>query len=167
MHAPPQQSQLKTLKTKGESSLPLLLGRLLGLLLLPLLLLLVEPVHALALNLVHEVEVALVEVVDAHVAVLAAGAVALARRVGGHGVERAEVAAHAAHLLLEDLVVEARLELALARRRARHVHGGLAAAEDHEVLLHRDGGAVHGRVGGVGLEDFEVAGRDELGCMLV
>lgn len=87
----------------------------------------------------------------ADVAVLGTARVALARGIRGNGVERAKVPAHTAHLVLEDLVVEARLELALAGARARHVHGGLPAAEDHKVLLRRDGCRVQRRVGGVRL----------------
>jgi hypothetical protein len=59
-------------------------------------------------------------------------------------------------------VVETRLELALASGRARDVHGGLSTTQDDEVLLGCDGGRVQGCVGGVGLDDFEVAGRNEL-----
>lgn len=121
-----------------------------------------QAVDPFPLNLVEEIEVALVEVVDTDVAVLSAACVALAGRVGGDGVEGAEVAPHAADLVLEDLVVEAGLELALSRGGSGDVHGGLATAEDDEVLLGGDGGAVEGGIGCVGLDDGEVAGRDEL-----
>lgn len=69
------------------------------------------------------------------------------------------MAPDAADLVLEDLVVEAGLELALARGRGGDVHGGLAAAEDDVVLLGGDAGAVERRVGRVGLEDLEVPRR--------
>ena len=121
-----------------------------------------QPVLALPLHLVHKVKVALVKLVDADVAVLSAAGIAFARRVAGDRVEGTEVTAHAANLLFKNLVVEARLELALTGRGGGDVHGGLATAEDDEVLLGRHGGGVEGGVGDVGLEDLEVLGRDEL-----
>lgn len=68
------------------------------------------------------------------------------------------MAAHATDLVLEDLVVEARLELALAGGGGGDVHGGLAAAQDHVVLLRGDACAVERGVGGVRLQELEVAG---------
>ena len=126
---------------------------------------LLHPVRAFPLDLVHEVKVPLVEVVNADVAVFSAACVALAGGVGGDGVERAEVATDTADLVLENLVVESGLELALAGGGRGDVHGGLATTEDDEILLGRDGGAVEGRVGGVGLHDREVASIDELFIM--
>jgi hypothetical protein len=114
------------------------------------------------LDLVHEVEVALVEVVDTDVAVLTTAGVALARGIGGDGVEGTEVASHAADLVLEDLVVESSLKLTLASRGLGDFHGGLATSEDDKVLLGGDGGAVERCVGRVVLEDLEVLGGDEL-----
>lgn len=124
--------------------------------------LLLHFVHSLPLDLVHEIEVTLVEVVNSHVAVLSAACVALTVGVGGDGVEGTEVATHTADLVLEDLVVEAGLELTLTGRGTGDVHGGLTTTEDHEVLLRGDGGAVEGSVADVGLENFEVRGGDEL-----
>lgn len=123
---------------------------------------LLHSVQAFPLDLVVEVEVALVKVVNANVAVLSAACVALAGRVGGDGVEGTEVASHTADLVLEDLVVEAGFEFTLAGRGSGDVHGCLTTSEDNKVFLGGDGGAVEGGVGGVGLEDFEVLGRDEL-----
>lgn len=100
---------------------------------------------------------------DANVAVLSAAGVAAAGGIGGDGVERAKVATDAANLVLEDFVVEAGLELALASGGCGDVHGGLATAEDDEVLFAGDGGAVEGGIAGVVFEDGEVAGGDELG----
>lgn len=74
-----------------------------------------------------------------------------------------EVTADTPNLVLEDLVVEPRLEFTLARGGRGDVHGGLATAEDDKVLLAGDAGTVEGRIGGVGLEDLEVLGGDELG----
>jgi hypothetical protein len=72
------------------------------------------------------------------------------------------VAPHAANLVLKDLVVEARLEPPLPRRRRRHLGRGLPAAQNDKVLLGRDGRRVERRVGRVALEDFEVLGGDQL-----
>ena len=127
-----------------------------------LLLLLVELVLPLPLNLVHEVVVALVEVVDTDVTVLTTAGVALAGRIGGDRVEGTEVTAHATNLALEDLVVETGLEFTLAGRGGGDIHGGLTATEDNVVLLASDGSAVKRGVGGVGLENLEVLGCDEL-----
>lgn len=69
---------------------------------------------------------------------------------------------HAADLVFEYLVVEAGFEFALPGRGGGDVHGGLAAAEDHEGFLGGDGGGVEGGVGGVGFQRGEVAGGDEL-----
>lgn len=69
----------------------------------------------LLLDLVHEIEIALVEMMHAHVAILATAGVAAALGIDGDGVEGPEVALDAADLVLEDAVVEARFELALAR----------------------------------------------------
>lgn len=123
---------------------------------------LLQSVGAFSLHLVCEIKVALVKVVDADVAVLSAAGVAAAGGVGSDGVEGTKVATDAADLVLEDLVVEAGFEFTLAGRGGGDVHGGLATAEDDKVLLAGDGGAVEGGIGGVGLEDLEVASRDEL-----
>lgn len=132
---------------------------------------LLHSVQPLPLDLVVEVEVALVEVVNSNVAVLSAACVALARGVGGDGVEGTEVTSHTADLVLEDLVVETGLELTLSGRGSGDVHGGLTTTEDDEVLLGGDSSAVQGSIGDVCLENLEVAGRDKLGevsvCTLV
>lgn len=139
------------------------------------------PVEVLPLNLVQEVEIALVKVVHSDVTVLSSGRVALAGWVRGDGVlmkrvsmqrpplkpkgktyQRTEVTTHTADLLLKDLVVEPRLELTLTGGGGSDVHSGLTTTEDDEVLLGGDGGAVERGVGGVGLEQLEVAGGDEL-----
>ena len=78
-----------------------------------------------------------------------------------------EVAPHAADLVLEDLVVEAGLELALASAGGGDVHGGLATAENDVVLLGSDTGAVERGVGGVGLQELEVAGGHEAGGLIL
>lgn len=75
--------------------------------------------------------------------------------------QRTEVASYATDLVLEDLVVETRLELSLAGGGRGDVHGRLATAQDHVVLLRGDACAVEGRVGGVRLEELEVAGGDQ------
>lgn len=76
--------------------------------------------------------------------------------------KRSEVATDTANLLLEDFVVEAGLELSLAGRGPGNVHGCLTTAEDDEILLRSDSGAVHRGISDVGLEDLEVLGGDEL-----
>ena len=78
-----------------------------------------------------------------------------------------EMATDTADLLLEDLVVEPGLELTLSRGGGGDVHGGLAAAEDDVVLLGGDAGAVERGVGGVGLEQLEVAGGHEAGGLVL
>ncbi len=128
----------------------------------PILFFLRHAVDTLPLHLVQEIKVALVEVVDTNVTVLTTRAVALAGGVGGDGVEGTEVTTDTANLVLEDLVVETGLELTLAGRGTGDIHGGLTTTEDDEVLLGCDCSAVEGGVGGVGLDDLEVTGTDEL-----
>ena len=77
------------------------------------------------------------------------------------------MAPHAADLVLEDLVVEAGLELALASAGGSDVHGGLATAEDDVVLLGGDAGAVERGVGGVGLKELEITGGHEAGGLVL
>ena len=109
----------------------------------------------LALNLKLEVKVGRVEVVHTHVTVLTTGAVALASGVDCDVVERTEVTAHTADLLLENLVVEARFEFTLARRSGCDVHSSLSTSENNKLLGFRcDRGRVERCVGNVGLEDF-------------
>ncbi len=71
------------------------------------------------------------------------------------------MAPDAADLVLEDLVVEAGLELALPRGGGGDVHGSLATAEDGVVLLWSEARAVERGIGGVGFEDLEVARRHQ------
>ena len=121
----------------------------------------------LTLNLELEVKVGRVEVVHTHVTVLTTGAVALASGVDSDVVERTEVTTHTANLLLEDLVVEAGLELTLAGRGGGDVHGGLTTTEDNVVLrVGGDGGGVEGCVGDVGLEDLHRVGVVQLGGLV-
>ena len=68
-----------------------------------------------------------------------------------------------ADLLLEDLVVETRLELSLACRGGGDVHGGLSSSEDDKVLLWCDGGGVEWGIGDEGLHDLKVGGINDLG----
>lgn len=104
----------------------------------------------LLLNLIHEIKIALIEMMHADISILPAARIAAAAGIDGDGVEGPKVALDAADLVLEDAVVEAGFELALARGGGGHVHGGLAAAEDHEGFVGRDGGGVEGGVGDVG-----------------
>ena len=67
-----------------------------------------------------------------------------------------------ANLVLENLVVEARLKFSLSRRRGGDILGVLSAAEADVVLPDEDGGAVERGIGHVGLEHLEVLGGDEL-----
>lgn len=67
-----------------------------------------------------------------------------------------------ANLVFKDLVVESRLELSLSRRGTGDIHGGLTTSEDDKVLLGCNGGTVKRGISGVGLENLEVLGGDEL-----
>lgn len=72
-----------------------------------------------------------------------------------------------ANLLLKNLVVEPRLELSLPGRSGRDVHGGLSTTQNNKLLLRRNSSAVEGCVGVVCLENLEVAGRDQLGGLVL
>ena len=109
-----------------------------------------------------EVKVRLVKVMHTCITVLSSTAVHCAGGTDGDVVERTEMASDTANLLLEDLVVEAGLELSLSCRSCRHVHGGLTTSEDDIVFDRGDGGAVERSVGDVRLEDLEVLCGEEL-----
>ena len=100
--------------------------------------------------------------VDTDVTVLTTGGVCGTGRVDVNGVEGSEVATDTANLVFEDLVVEAGLEFTLAGGGGGDIHGGLTTTENHVFLLWCHAGSVEGSVGGVGLEDGEVAGGHEL-----
>lgn len=123
---------------------------------------LLHPVDSFSLYLVQKVEVTLVEVVNTDVTVLSAACVALAVGVDGDGVEGTEMTSDTADLVLEDLVVETGFEFTLSGRSSGDIHGGLTTTKDNKVLLGGDGGAVEGGIGGVGLQDGEIAGGNEL-----
>lgn len=128
---------------------------------------LLHSVDSFPLNLVVEVEVALVEVVNSHVSVLSAAGVALACGIGSDSVQRTEVTSHTTNLVLEDLVIETSLELTLTGRSSGNIHSGLTTTEDDEFLFGGDSGTIKGCVGCIGLEDLEIAGRDELGSLVL
>ena len=68
-----------------------------------------------------------------------------------------EVTLDTADLLLEDLVPEPRLELALPEGRRRDAHGILTTAEQNIRLVRGDGSAVQWRLRHVRLEDCQRA----------
>ena len=72
-----------------------------------------------------------VEGLQSDVAVLAAGRVVVAVGGEGEGVDGAEVTLDAAELLLEDEVVETRVELADLGRGGCDLHGVLASTQNH------------------------------------
>ena len=104
----------------------------------------------LPLHLVPKIKIPPNKRMHPYIAVLAAARVPPPERVHRHRVQGPKVPLDAPDFVLEDLVVEAGFELALAGGGGGDVHGGLAAAEDHEGFLGRDGGGVEGGVGGVG-----------------
>ena len=71
------------------------------------------------------------------------------------------------NLLLEDLVVESRLEFALSRCRSGDIHSSLSTTQDNVVLLGGDACAVEGRIGGVGLQDLKISSCDQLGRLVL
>lgn len=116
----------------------------------------------LPLHLIPEIEIPPIKRMHSHIPVLPATRIPSPQRIHRHRVQRAEMPLHAADLVFEYLVVEAGFEFALPGRCGGDVHGGLAAAEDDEGFLGGDGGGVEGGVGGVGFQEGEVAGGDEL-----
>mmetsp|Transcript_12485 Transcript_12485/g.52523 ORF Transcript_12485/g.52523 Transcript_12485/m.52523 type:complete len:361 (+) Transcript_12485:1239-2321(+) len=107
-----------------------------------------------------------VEVVDAHVAILATSGEGAAVGVEGHGVDGAEVAGHAAELLLENLVIKLALELAALVRGSCHLRSVLPTAQ-HDVLHYRrDRGTVHRRRVLVRLQARQRLGVPELGGLV-
>lgn len=100
--------------------------------------------------------------VHTNVTVLTTRGVCCALGVNTDGVEGTEVTPDTTDFVLENLVVETSLEFTLASGGGSDIHGGLTTSQDHVFLLGRDGGAVKGSVGDVGLEDGEVTGGHEL-----
>lgn len=97
-----------------------------------------------------------------HIAILPAAGVSPPERIHRDRVQRPEMSLDAPNFVLEDAMVEAGFELALARGGGGHVHGGLAAAEDDEVFLGGDGRRVEGSVGNVCFEELECSCRYHL-----
>jgi hypothetical protein len=102
-------------------------------------------------------------VVKTYIAVLSPRGVALALWIDGDVIQGAEVAFYSTHLILENFVVESRLELALPRVRRCHVNGRLAASENDIIFDWGDASAVEGRVGGIALQFSKLLGGYELG----
>jgi hypothetical protein len=72
------------------------------------------------------------------------------------------VTPHTSNLVLEDLVEESSLELSLPCSGGSDSTRLLSSSKNDEVLLRGDSGGVEGRIGLVGLEDFEGVGLDQL-----
>lgn len=121
----------------------------------------------LPFNLVHEIKVALVKIVHPDISILTTTRIGNALRMDGNGIQGPEMTAHPPNLVLEDLVVEPRLKLALACTRSRDVHGCLSTAQNDEIFLRGYGCGVEGCISGVGFEDFEVAGADDFGGLVL
>lgn len=81
--------------------------------------------------------------------------------------QRTEVATDTANLLFENLVVEPRLKLSLPGGCSCDVHGGLSTTQNDKLLLWRNSSTVEGGVCVICLENLEVAGRDELGGLVL
>ena len=114
----------------------------------------------------HKVKIGLVEVVHSHVTVLSAAAVSSTLGVNGHVVQRTEMAPDTANLLLENLVVEPRLEFTLSCACGGNIHGRLSTAEDNVVLDGCDRGTVEGGIGRICLKNLEAICGDDLGGAL-
>lgn len=76
------------------------------------------------------------------------------------GVQWAEMSPHSSNLILKDLMIEPRLEFTLSGTGSGDIHSGLSTAEDDEVFPGCYGCGIEWSVGGVGLENFEIAGAD-------
>lgn len=100
--------------------------------------------------------------VNTHVTVLTTGCVSGTGGVNIDGVERTKVTTDTANLVFENLVVETGLEFTLASGGSCDIHGGLTTTQNHVFLLGSDGGGVEGSIGGVGLEDVEIASGQKL-----
>lgn len=116
----------------------------------------------LPLHFVFEIEIRFIESVHPHVPILPAAGIANALRMHSNRVEWSEVPLNTPNLILKDLVVESRLEFPLSCRSGRDVHRRLPASQNHKVLLRCYRGGVERCVGDVGLEDQEIARRNNL-----
>lgn len=104
--------------------------------------------------------------VDTDVTVLSTRGVGGTGGVDGDGVQGTEVATYTADLVFEDLVIESSLEFTLTGGGRCDFHSGLTTTKDHEVLLGRDGSGVERGIRGVGLQDCEIARRQDLFCLV-
>lgn len=100
--------------------------------------------------------------VNTHVTVLTTRRVSGTGGVNIDGVEGTEVTTDTANLVFENLVVETGLEFTLASGGSCDIHGGLTTTQNHVFLLGSDRGGVEGSIGGIGLEDVEIASGQEL-----
>lgn len=98
-----------------------------------------------------------------HIPILPTARIPSPQRIHRHGIQRPEMALDPPNLILEDLVVEARLEFPLPAARLGDVHGGLPTPEHDERFLGGEGGRVEGGFRGVLFQGAEVAGGEEFG----
>lgn len=85
-----------------------------------------------------------------HIPILPTTGIPPPLRIHRNRIQRSEMPLYAPNLVLEDAVVEACFEFALAGGGGGNVHGCLPAAEDYKVLFGGDGGGVEGGIGDVG-----------------
>lgn len=104
--------------------------------------------------------------VNTDVTVLSTGSVGGTGGVDGDGVQGTEVTTYTADLIFEDLVIESSLEFTLAGGGCCDIHSGLTTTKDHKLLLGRDRSGVERGIGGVGLQDGKIAGRQDLSCFV-
>lgn len=99
---------------------------------------------------------------DTHVTVLTTRRIGEAIRMETQRVDRTEMALDASELLLEDQMVEARLELAGSGRGGGDLHRLLTTTERHVILDRRDGRRVHRSIGLVGFQVLERLAVEQL-----
>ena len=71
-------------------------------------------------------------------------------RVHSNRIQRSKMPLDPTNLILENLVIESRLEFPLPRTCSRYIGCGLATTDNYEIFFGRDGGGVQGGVCNVG-----------------
>ena len=97
-----------------------------------------------------------------HIAIFPATGIPSSQWIYRDRVQRPEMSLDAANLVLEDPMVEPSFEFALTGGGGGHVRGGLATAENDEVLFGGDGRREEGGVSKVGFEKLECSCRYHL-----
>jgi len=101
-----------------------------------------------------------------HIAILTTARIGSSSRMHGNGIQRTKMTPYSSDLILEDLVVESRLEFTLSCTRGGDIHGCLSTAQNHKVFPGCYGCSIERGVGYVVFENFEGSSADDFGGLI-